>query len=75
MKLKRGKKRYNYSDYLIGPIIKKHQTGIYKKYKEYLLSKYTEIYENLKNTSNSIKNLTKRLEIKSYLSMIKRYSK
>lgn len=75
MKLKRGKKKYNYSDYLIGPVIKKQKTGVYKKYKEYLFDKYSEIYNNLKNTSFSIEKMNKRLEIKAYLNMIKRYSK
>ncbi len=70
MKLKRGKKRYSYSDYFIGPIIKNKNTGIYKEYKEYLLEKYTEIYKNIPNTS-----LDRKLEIRSIIRSIKKYCK
>lgn len=75
MKLKRGKKKYNYSDYLLGPVIKKKNTGVYKNYKDFLLQKYSEIYNNLKNTSLNIKNLNKKMEILAFLRIIKRYSK
>jgi tRNA (adenine22-N1)-methyltransferase len=70
MKLKRGKKKYSYADYFIGPIIKDKDTGVYKEYKEYLLEKYTSIYNNIPFT-----NLNKRLEIKSIIRAIKKYCK
>lgn len=68
MKFKRGKNRYNDSDYIIGPIIKNKNNDIYKEYKEELLDKYEKIYESIKNTS-----LNKRLEIKRIIKIIKKY--
>lgn len=68
MKLKRGIKKYNYSDYLIGPIIKNKNTGIYKEYKQYLLDKYIKIYESIPSLK-----LNKRLEIRSLVNIIKKY--
>lgn len=68
MKIKRGTKRYNDSDYIIGPIIKKKDEGIYTEYKEFLLNKYNKIYESVKNT-----NLNKRLEINRIIKIIKKY--
>lgn len=70
MKLKRGRKNYSYADYFIGPIIKNLHTGIYKGYKDFLLEKYTSIYNNI-----PAKKLNKRLEIKSIIRSLKKYSK
>jgi len=70
MKLKRGKKRYSYADYFIGPIIKNKNSGVYKEYKEYLLDKFTEIYKNIPNTS-----LDRKLEVASVIRTIKKYCK
>ncbi len=70
MKLKRGKKRYSYADYLIGPVIKNKHVGVYKEYKEYLLEKYIQIYDNIPNTS-----LNKKLEIRSMIRSLKKYCK
>lgn len=68
IKFKKGAKSYNDSDYIIGPIIKKQKEGIYKEYKEYLLKKYTDIYENVKDTS-----LNRRLEVGRIVKIIKKY--
>lgn len=68
MKLKRGRKRYNDSDYIIGPIIKRKNDGIYKEYKEFLYDKYNRIYESVKNT-----NLNRKLEIQRIIRIIKKY--
>lgn|SRR5574344_552911 len=68
MSLKRGTKRYSDADYIIGPIIKNENNGIYKDYKEHLLAKYNKIYESVKNT-----NLNKRLEIGRIIRIIKKY--
>lgn len=68
MSLKRGIKRYNDADYMIGPIIKRKNDGIYKEYKEHLLDKYNKIYESVKDT-----NLNKRLEIGRIIKIIKKY--
>lgn len=70
MKLKRGYKRYSYTDYLIGPVIKNKNIGVYKAYKEYLLNKYQEIYQNIPKDK-----LNKRLEIMGYIRKLKRYIK
>lgn len=68
MKLKRGNKNYNYSDYLLGPIIKNKNNGVYNDYKRNLLDKYTKIYNSIPKMK-----LNKRLEIKSLINMIKKY--
>lgn len=68
MKLKRGRKRYNDSDYILGPIIKTINDGIYKEYKDYILNKYQTIYDSVKNNS-----LDKRLEIGRIIKIIKKY--
>lgn len=68
MKLKRGHKKYNDSDYLIGPIIKTKNDGLYLEYKKMLYLKYQNIYENIKNTS-----LDKKLEVKRLLNILKKY--
>lgn len=68
IKLKRGRKRYNDSDYIIGPIVKNKDKGVYKEYKKALLNKYLNIYENVKKTS-----LNRRLEIGRIIKILKKY--
>lgn len=68
MKLKRGNKNYNNSDYLIGPIIKEKNDGLYLEYKQMLYIKYKNIYDNIKNLE-----LNKKIEIKRILKTIKKY--
>jgi tRNA (adenine22-N1)-methyltransferase len=68
MKLKRGNKNYNNADYLIGPIIKDKNDGLYLEYKKMLYIKYKNIYDNIKNLQ-----LNKRIEIKRILKTIKKY--
>ncbi|HPF83398.1 MAG TPA: class I SAM-dependent methyltransferase [Bacilli bacterium] len=68
LKLKRGKSRYNDSDYILGPIIKNKKSGLYKEYKEHLLNKYNKIYNEVK-----YKNLDKRLEIGRIIRKIRKY--
>ena len=68
MKLKRGNKNYNNADYLIGPIIKDKNDGLYLEYKQMLYIKYKNIYDNIKNLE-----LNKKIEIKRILKTIKKY--
>ena len=68
IKLKRGRKRYNDSDYIIGPIIKNKDKGVFKEYKKAMLNKYLNIYENVKKTS-----LNRRLEIGRIIKILKKY--
>lgn len=68
MKLKRGNKNYNNADYLIGPIIKDKNDGLYLEYKKMLYIKYKNIYDNIKNLQ-----LNKKIEIKRILKTIKKY--
>lgn len=68
MKLKRGNKNYNSADYLIGPIIKEKDDGLYLEYKQMLYIKYKNIYDNIKNLE-----LNKKIEIKRILKTIKKY--
>ena len=67
-KFKRGSKNYNDADYLIGPIIKDKNDGLYLEYKKMLYIKYKNIYDNIKNLD-----LNKKLEIKRILSILKKY--
>ena len=69
MKLKRGKRRYNYSDFLIGPIIKNKNKGVYLDYKNYLLNKYTTVYKSI-----PFSKLNKKLEYRSMIRKIKKYT-
>ena len=68
IKLKRGHKRYNDSDYIIGPIIKNKDKGVFKEYKKAMLDKYLNIYENVKKSS-----LNRRLEIGRIIKILKKY--
>ena len=68
MKLKRGNKNYNNADYLIGPIIKDKNDGLYLEYKKMLYIKYKNIYDNIKNLQ-----LNKKIEIRRILKTIKKY--
>lgn len=73
MKLKRGKKHYNYSDFLIGPIIKKNKDKNYIEYKEYLIEKYQNIYDSLSYKTLNKDTINKKLELKTMIKKIKKY--
>lgn len=66
MKLKKGVKNYKYEDYIVGPIIKTKNE--YKEYMNFLLSKYTDIYESIPSS-----NINKKLEYRLIVKIIKKH--
>ena len=62
IKFKKGYKKYNYKDYIVGPILKE------KEYYKYL---YNKLLRNYKNISN--KNLIKKIKEKRILNIVKKY--